>query len=66
MLGHAGQAVPVAVQAAEERFRKHALKLHCIQRSLVFSLCLEGVFHRTIKSISVRLKIVKNERESHL
>ena len=47
VLGDAGQPVPVPVQAAEERFGKHTLQLYCIQCTLVFSLRLERVFHRT-------------------
>ena len=47
VLGDAGQPVPVPVQAAEERFGKHTLQLYCIQCTLVFSLRLERVLHRT-------------------
>ena len=61
MLGDAGQPVPVPVQAAEERFGKHALQLYCIQCTLVFSLRLERVFHRTE---DINYTYAKDEYES--
>ena len=54
MLGQAGKAVSVTIKSSKERFGENSFKFDSIQSSFVFSLCLEGMFHRAVK---VKLKI---------